>query len=118
MFNISDPIVSRWLLVLICLGAAGLAGCDEGEPSADGNAVRLELAVQGMHCDGCAQALTNKLIKLPGVIGCEASFEKKQAVVLLEPKAATTRDELVTAIEALGYTVGAEAPVPPPGEQP
>jgi copper chaperone CopZ len=43
--------------------------------------VRVTLAIEGMHCEGCAQTIQKSLRLCPGVAKAEVSFEKGRAVV-------------------------------------
>ncbi len=80
------------LLGIVTLGCAG-------DP-----VVRTELTVEGMHCDGCEEAITGELAAIEGVETVEADWETQRVVVRHHQRAAPT-DTLVASIESLGYTV-------------
>lgn len=118
MNHIATHTLTTWLAAAVLILATGLPGCEDSPSTPAGKTQSVTLPVQGMHCDGCAQAITAKLGKLPGVVNCSASFENKQAVVELAANATTTQADLIKAIEAMGYTVGESPADPPAGETP
>ena len=73
------------------------------------------LHIEGMTCKGCETAVKLALKKTPGVTGSEVSYEKKQAVVALDP-AKTTPAKIAAAVaDALGYKVTVVNPAPAKG---
>jgi len=84
--------------VLIGVMAVTALGC-AGDP-----VVRTELTVEGMHCDGCEEAITDELAAIEGVETVDADWEAQRVVVRHHERAAPT-DSLVASIESLGYTV-------------
>lgn len=66
--------------------------------------VRTELTVEGMHCDGCEEAITDELSAIEGVTTVEADWEAHQVVVRHRERSVPT-DTLVASVESLGYTV-------------
>ena len=64
---------------------------------------QIELTVRGMTCGHCEMRVNKALGAIEGVAKAEASHEKAQAVVTLEPKAAVNVAALVAAVEAAGY---------------
>ena len=88
----------------------GPAACTEtSEPSATTPTVArpsetIVLGVEGMHCDGCVNAVTTKVSKVDGVESCEVSLEDGTATVVADP---ASFDEVQGAIAKLGYTVNA-----------
>lgn len=66
------------------------------------DAVVLNFRVTGMHCDGCANALKGKLVKLDGVLGCDASFAGSSATVTANDPAVA--ENVLAAVTELGYT--------------
>ena len=73
--------------------------------------VEVAYAVEGMHCDGCAQAIVAEVSEVKGVRSVRCTFESKQAVIALED--ATALPEAERAITKLGYSI-----TPAPGSQP
>ena len=64
---------------------------------------QIELTVRGMSCGHCEMRVSKALTAVEGVNKAEASHEKGQAVVTLEPKAEVDVAALVAAIEGAGY---------------
>lgn len=93
-------------LVLLSLSAAiGCARTDD-QPSAETTTAistrTVVFDIEGMHCDGCANAISTKAGRVEGVVACEASFEDGTAVVEVAPDAV---DDVQAAIASLGYTI-------------
>ena len=63
--------------------------------------------VQGMHCDGCANAIATKAGRVEGVSGCDVSFEQGTAIVEVVPDSI---GDVEAAIASLGYTVNPASP--------
>ena len=61
------------------------------------------LAIEGMHCDGCARTIEALLTRVPGVRKAEASFDERQARVLHDQTMASAAD-LAAAIAKGGFT--------------
>ena len=61
----------------------------------------LELPIQGMTCASCASRIEKKLNKLDGVTA-SVNYATEKAAVEFDP-AAVSADELVAAVEAVGY---------------
>lgn len=62
--------------------------------------------VQGMHCDGCANAIATKAGRVDGVVECDVSLEDGTATVEAEPDSI---GDVEAAIASLGYTVSPAA---------
>jgi len=60
------------------------------------------IGVQGMHCDGCANAIATKASRVEGVASCEVSLDEATATVVAVP---ASIKEVESAISALGYTI-------------
>ncbi len=60
--------------------------------------------IEGMSCDGCANAVKSAIEKEPGVQTVSVSFAERQARVLYDPQAGG-EDRLVAAIEKPGFRV-------------
>jgi copper chaperone CopZ len=80
--------------------------------------VEVAYAVEGMHCDGCAQAIVAEVSEVKGVRSVKCTFESKQAVIVLDD--ATSLAEAERAITKLGYTISpaAAAAAPAASDQP
>lgn len=98
---------ARLSAMLLC-AALALTAC-RSEP----NVMRVEIAISGMVCDACVQAITHEVGRLEGVRSVEVDLESETAVVVyaegtVEPAA------LEQTIEALGYTATPGTPVAGP----
>ena len=66
------------------------------------------IAIEGMHCDGCAQTIEVLLSRVSGVVKAEASYGDKRARVLHDQNSATEED-LIAAINKGGFKSSVEA---------
>ena len=73
-----------------------------------GGSTRLELPITGMTCASCAMRIEKKLNKLDGV-EASVNYATEKARVDYDPASATP-DQLVAAVEAVGYTATLPAP--------
>jgi copper chaperone len=94
------------LLGIAPVAIASLAGCGNGGSdgaSAPAQVFTVTYSVEGMHCDGCVAAITNKVKGLKGVTACEVSLDEHRAVIsMADPTLEPTIEET---IKRLGYTV-------------
>jgi copper chaperone len=65
--------------------------------------VVLRMQVDGMHCQGCVDAITDKVGRVDGVVDCRVSLENRQADVAV--RQADAGPAVQRAIEKLGYKV-------------
>lgn len=63
---------------------------------------RVVVAIEGMHCGGCATGIKAMLKRTEGVISAEVSYERKEAVVDFDA-GRTTREKIVQAVINMGY---------------
>ena len=77
------------------------------EPSADQE--RLTLAIEGMHCTGCAAGVDRRLRAVDGVADCRVDFESGRAVVVYDPSAT---DAAALASASVAGTTYSVAPLP------
>ena len=63
-------------------------------------------SVKGMSCQGCANAVTDKVAKIDGVMTCEVSLQEQRAKVELAE--GCSAEDVETAIRTLGYEVAPE----------
>jgi copper chaperone CopZ len=81
--------------------------CDRSDPLAARTTpaapVVIRLQVDGMHCQGCVDAINDKVKRVDGVVDCRVSLEQRQADVAVRETA--TGPEVRKAIEKLGYKV-------------
>jgi copper chaperone CopZ len=68
----------------------------------------LVIAIEGMHCDGCAETIKGLLAVEAGVKASSVSFMVGRARVLYDP-ALTDEKKLGAAIEKGGYKVASTA---------
>ena len=64
---------------------------------------QIELVVRGMSCGHCEMRVRKALMEVPGVLDAEASHEREQAVVTVDPKQAVAPEALAAAVQAAGY---------------
>ncbi|MFO0828934.1 MAG: heavy metal-associated domain-containing protein [Phycisphaerales bacterium] len=90
---------------VIALAASNLVAAPTGSPyvlvAADN--VTLKYTVEGMHCDGCVQAITAKVKKVKGVVSCEVVLDKKTATIVVTDE--SVRKNVEEAITKLGYKI-------------
>jgi len=101
-------VPARAVLRSLVLGAALLLAC-RGEP----RVMQVEIAIDGMTCDSCVQAITHELSRLEGVRSVEVDLDGgKATVTFTEGQGDPATFE--QAIETIGYqaTPGEAAPVP------
>jgi copper chaperone CopZ len=101
MSNLGRRPGLRRARVLVALAAIvpPIAGCSERSAAVTET---MRLSVTGMHCEGCEQAICDKVLKIEGVATCSASH-LEESVEVLAP--AARRTEIESAIRRLGYTV-------------
>ncbi len=61
---------------------------------------KIELKIDGMHCDGCAKRLENALKKKENIKSVEVSFEEKKAVIEFDK---IKKEEIENYIEEIGF---------------
>jgi copper chaperone CopZ len=86
------------LVVVLVIGTLAVLGC------ADDPLVRTEIIVEGMHCDGCEEAIAEELATIEGVLSVDADWESGHVEATHRDRAVPAAT-LVTSIESLGYTV-------------
>lgn len=72
----------------------------------DGARKTVVYSVKGMSCQGCANAVTDKVAKIDGVMTCEVSLQEQSARVELAENCSA--EDVETAIRNLGYEVAPE----------
>lgn len=99
--------LSLWAGALLALGAAvypSLAGSRAAiNPAliAAGDA-RLSVRVPSMDCAACARGIEASLARAPGVKQAAVDYDTRTAELVYDP-AATSRDQLLTLIDATGF---------------
>ena len=66
------------------------------------------LSIEGMSCEGCAGHVRSALMKVPGVLEVVVLYDEKQALVTLDASASPTDEQLIGAVERIGYTAAIE----------
>ena len=95
------------LLVALLPVACGDSGNDARVTTTAPVALRFQ--VDGMHCGGCVDAITDKVKRVDGVVDCRVSLDQRQADVAVRD--AQSGAAVQKAIEGLGYKV---TPLPTP----
>jgi copper chaperone CopZ len=71
----------------------------------------VEIPVDGMACVACAASVKSAVKAIPGVVGVEVSLEKRNARVTYFANPLTP-DQIVAAIDKLGYAAGTPKDAP------
>jgi len=66
--------------------------------------VRMEMKINGMHCEGCEQAVAGAVVSQEGAIEAFARFKDGYAVARFD-RAVLSPEQVVAAIEKKGYKV-------------
>lgn len=61
------------------------------------------VAIEGMHCEGCAMVAEQSLEEVPGVLDATIDYDKKQAIVVTEACRPFPKEEVLTAVKKAGY---------------
>ncbi len=67
------------------------------------NMTKIELAIGGMTCEGCAVTLEQELVNVLGVSGATVQFDEKRAVVHFADGAQPVTEALLAAVNNAGY---------------
>ncbi len=98
--------VSTLVAAALLLGGVSvlsLSACSgPGSSSSSQVAAQVTLAVEGMVCESCEEAITAQLVAIDGVESATLSHTEKSAVVLYDP-GKTSVAAIIAAIEKLGY---------------
>lgn len=84
---------------------AGLNGCGPGaDPRVSDTApVVYQYAIQGMHCQNCVDAITDKAMHIDGVVDCRVNLKDNSATIAVRD--AAVEPQVKSGIEKLGFTV-------------
>lgn len=105
---------ARVAAALALLGAlplfGGLAACTRQatQVAKEANTKVVQIPVEGMSCAACAARVKKALASVGGVSHVEVSLVERRARVRFDPGRAAP-DQLVAAINGLGYRAGAPA---------
>jgi copper chaperone CopZ len=103
----TSPLALHFSCLALAILAAGCSS-SQNEPA---EPVTIALKIEGMHCDGCVSAITEKIRNTSGVRDCTVSLEEGTAIVqTVDPDIAT---ELVEKINEMGYTASPLEDEPP-----
>lgn len=79
-----------------------LLGTGERTP-VTANVNRDALMIERMTCDGCAAIAAKAIRSVPGVLAVEVDYRKGQAVIATEPCGPVPREQILAALEKVGY---------------
>ena len=112
------------ITALLCSLLIGLCSCNKaaddgstaraaapGSASVADSTLTVDLAVKGMHCASCSQAIQTEIGKLDGVSSVEASFEGSHALISYNPQK-LSEQQIRDEIASLGFTVSGYANPP------
>ncbi len=85
------------IVMLLC------SACGRDSAPAPTEPIAVQLAIRGMHCGGCVEAITAEAREVDGVESIDVSLERQAATLRVRDEA--TAAEVVRAIGALGYQV-------------
>jgi copper chaperone CopZ len=109
---------SRVMLWIATVGVLAFAlfpnyvGALIGRQAGDDDALstQVTLTVEGMTCGGCAVTVEQALLKVPGVVSANVSYEESRAVVTLDSAAPASTNNLIAAVSWTGYTATLKPP--------
>ena len=84
-------------------GALNGCGPDVDPRVSDTAPVVYQYAIEGMHCQNCVDAITDKAMHTDGVVDCRVNLKEKSAIVAMRDD--TVEPQVKTGIEKLGVTV-------------
>jgi len=76
------------------------------------NIQQLNLEIEGMTCQGCAKHIKSAAFEVNGVLQVASSYEEGNASIVFD-KSQTTREDVIKAVNATGYTVTKDKTVEP-----
>jgi len=80
-----------------CSACSSCSGVDQNNPAGES----ISVAVEGMSCGKCAEAVKNALLEIPGVVGANVMLSEKLAMVSGH---GVNPETVVNTINSLGYT--------------
>ncbi|MGK7916283.1 MAG: heavy-metal-associated domain-containing protein [Prochloraceae cyanobacterium] len=72
----------------------------------------IQLLVEDLHCDMCAQTVREALQKLSGVNQVKVNLSQKRVRVILPVESETSVESLIQALEPTGYAAKSEITPP------
>jgi cation transport ATPase len=91
------------LSIMSLFGALNGCGPDVDPRVSDTAPVVYQYAIEGMHCQNCVDAITDKAMHTDGVVDCRVNLKEKSAIVAMRDD--TVEPQVKTGIEKLGFTV-------------
>ena len=119
----SNPKVKRINRIGFWVAAAGLivfglfpnyvgylSGNDASAATSNVQAITstVTLSIEGMSCEGCAGHVRSALMKVSGVLEVVVLYDEKQALVTRGSDAQPTYEQLIGAVETIGYSAAIE----------
>ena len=107
----TSPVILPRLLVTFVLLVAiaprsfmlhGAFASVRAAATADDKNVRVVLAIEGMHCTGCASGIKALLKRTPGIISADVSYERREADVTYD-RSRISEEKIIEVIGKLGY---------------
>jgi copper chaperone len=89
-------------VAILACACGGERGDREAAASAQEEPAAITLALGGMHCQGCADAIHAAIAAAPGVLADSVSFADSSAVVRFRP-GETSPEQIIAAVERIGY---------------
>ena len=96
------PMLAFFVALPVLLAAACGAEGTAAPPVVETARARVEIAIDGMACDACANRLQAELRDLDGVVEVEVDFASSRARVLFDPTRVSARG-LVDAVVETGF---------------
>jgi len=100
LFISQNQLKSCIFLSLLVLAACGPASDPRVSDTAP---VVYQYVIEGMHCQSCVDAITDKAMHTDGVVDCRVNLKEKSAIVAMRDD--TVEPQVKTGIEKLGFTV-------------
>ncbi len=113
--NANRTAIATAAVLMLAAGAGASALIVRAQRTADASTAtaavkteRVVVAIEGMHCGGCASGIKAMLKRTSGVVSAEVSYEAGEANVEYDA-AKTSREKIVEAITNMGYKVSVKA---------
>ena len=91
------------LSIMSLFGALNGCGPDVDPRVSDTAPVVYQYAIEGMHCQNCVDAITDKAMHTDGVVDCKVNLKDNSAMIAMRDSA--VEPQVKSGIEKLGYTV-------------
>ena len=94
-----------FLLCTIGCGDGKVASTGTSDPVTAGSETRV-YEVFGMDCPGCHEGMEKLVKKIPAIQQAEASWEKKQLLVVIRPGTELKDEDIHDAVRRSNFTLG------------